>query len=187
MISQLKDSSELFRRAQNIDALVFDVDGVFSKGEIVYLNQGDESKQFDAHDGFAIKLAREAGLKTAIISASTSSAIQRRADWLKIDHVFIGRYDKANAYNELLKLLQVSSENVCYIGDDIADIPVLRQVGLAVAVPNASLQTKQAAHALTRRSGGMGVVRETMEFILNAQNKLDSALEHLLATLSDVS
>lgn len=180
MICKPSDSAELFRRARKITALVFDVDGVFSNGQIVYFNQGDELKNFDAQDGFAIRLAGSCGLKTAIISASTSTAIHRRADWLKVDHVFIGRYDKAKAFAELLEKLQCKPEEVCYIGDDIADIPVLRQVGLPVAVQNAAPQTIEAAFVVTRRHGGYGVIRETVEFILNAQNRFDSAIEHML-------
>ncbi len=179
MICAPEQVAELFRRAQKIQAVLLDVDGVFTNGEIVYTSGDEEIKHYDAHDGLGIKMAQTAGLLVGIISARESKAIRRRAADLKIDILYLGRYDKLNAYLEFQKAYPLPDEAVCFVGDDLPDIPVLQQVGLPVAVRNASLPVKQAARFVTKRPGGRGAVREVIEFILHARGQLEETIQRL--------
>lgn len=148
-----------------------DVDGVLTDGKIVVDAQGKELKFFDVQDGFGLVLLRQAGIKTAILSARSSSAVTARAEDLKIDKICQDAYPKTNAYESLIKELGCTDEQVCFMGDDLPDLPVLKRVGLAVAVPNAMDELKKIAHYVTTRRGGAGAVREVIELILKAQRK----------------
>ena len=171
--------SEMFRRARQIRALLFDVDGVFTDGKIIYTTDGKEIKQYDAHDGLGIKMAQTADLLTGIISARESEAIRIRAADLKIDILYLGRYDKLNAYHDFQKTYQLKDEEICFVGDDLPDIPVLLAVGFPVAVENASEPVKQAARFVTKYPGGQGAIREVVEFILHAQQKREQVIKQL--------
>jgi len=138
-----------------------------------------EIKHFDAHDGQGIKLAKAAGLKTGIISARESGTIRKRATEIRMDYLYLGQDKKLPAFVELKEKLKLASENFCFIGDDLPDIPVLREVGLAVAVRNATAPTKEAAHYITRRPGGRGAVREVIELILDAQGSMETAVRKI--------
>ncbi len=183
MICESHLSQELFQRARKITTILFDVDGVFANGQIVYDINKIETKYYDAHDGFGIKLARFAGFRTGIISARESDAIRHRAKELKIDTLYLGRYDKLNAYRSLKSSLELSDQEIAFAGDDIADIPVLKQVGLPIAVTNAAREVKAAARFMTRRRGGHGAIREVIEFILYAQGRLDETLAEIETAL----
>ena len=148
-----------------------DVDGVLTDGKIVVDAQGKELKFFDVQDGFGLVLLRQAGIKTAILSARSSSAVTARAEDLKIDKICQDAHPKTNAYESLIKELGCTDEQVCFMGDDLPDLPVLKRVGLAVAVPNAMDELKKIAHYVTTRRGGAGAVREVIELILKAQRK----------------
>ena len=158
-------------KLNKIKLLVMDVDGVLTDGKIVVDAQGKELKFFDVQDGFGLVLLRQAGIKTAILSARSSSAVTARAEDLKIDKICQDAYPKTNAYESLIKELGCADEQVCFIGDDLPDLPVLKRVGLAVAVPNAMDELKKIAHYVTTRRGGAGAVREVIELILKAQGK----------------
>lgn len=149
-----------------------DVDGVMTDGKIVYSSSGEELKQFDIQDGLAISMAREAGLQTGIITSRASEMVKRRAEELKYDYVSQGTEKKLPAYEICLNTFKLSDEQVCYIGDDLLDIPVLKRVGFAVAVANARDELKEFCHYITDRTGGNGVVREVVEKILKTQGKL---------------
>ncbi|NIS37719.1 HAD hydrolase family protein [Candidatus Saccharibacteria bacterium] len=171
---------ELFKRASSICAIVFDIDGCFTDGHIVYNVKAEETKSFDAHDGFGIKLAHFAGLETGIISARDSKAIRHRANELNINTLFLGSYEKLDGYQLLKKKLQLQDNQVCYIGDDLPDIPVLEKVGLPVAVNNATDVVKKSARFMTRRNGGRGAVREVVDFVLHVQGKLEDLQKQML-------
>lgn len=169
--------------ARQVKALILDVDGVFTDGHIIYNIHKEETKFYNAQDGLGIKLAASAGLITGIISARESDAIRHRAQELGIDIIFLGRYDKLNAYKTLKKKMKLKDREICFMGDDLPDIPVLQKVGLPVAVQNAAPMVKAVTGLETRRSGGKGAIRETVEFILFAQGRLESEthkmIEHL--------
>jgi 3-deoxy-D-manno-octulosonate 8-phosphate phosphatase (KDO 8-P phosphatase) len=168
---------EIQERARKIKVILMDVDGVLTRGDIIYDSNGLEIKHFNAHDGLGIRLARLSGLQTGILSLRESGTIRTRAAELKIDHLLLGKEKKLPAFNKLKKSLNRSAEEFCFIGDDYPDIPVMREVGLAVAVQNASQLTKDNAHYITRKGGGDGAVREVVEIILRVQNLLQSAIE----------
>lgn len=152
-----------------------DVDGVLTDGKIQLVSMPDgtaqEMKSFHSHDGAGLKLAVIAGLKTGIITGRISHAVTRRAGELGMEYVYQNRPEKLPAYEEILQRAGVRDADVAYIGDDLPDLPVLRRVGLAVAVANAAPEVKKAAHYVTRAHGGECAVRETIEVILKAQRK----------------
>lgn len=157
-----------------------DVDGVLTDGRIWLQSWPDgtaqEIKGFSAYDGAGLKLARIAGLRTGIITGRDSAATARRAKELDMEFVYQGRAEKLEAYEAALRKAGVSDKEVCFIGDDLPDLPLFARVGLAVAVANASPETKQAAHYVTKRAGGDGAAREVVELILKAQGKWRDAV-----------
>jgi 3-deoxy-D-manno-octulosonate 8-phosphate phosphatase (KDO 8-P phosphatase) len=164
-------------RAKLIKLLLMDCDGVLTDGQLELLENGDEQKTFHARDGQGISLFHRAGWKTGIISGRTSSAVERRAQDLKM--AFVRQYakDKVKALEEILAAADCSADECAYIGDDVADIPVMRRVGLSVAVADAVEETKQAAHYVTKLKGGRGAVREVTELILKAQGRWEELMK----------
>ncbi len=154
-----------------IKVLAMDVDGVLTDGKIIMDANGVESKNFDVQDGFGIVFIQKVGIKTALISARASGVTPHRAKDLNIDQVFTGIYPKTAAYEQMLKAFAVRDEEVCFVGDDLADLVILKRVGFAVAVANAIFEVKQVADYVTKRRGGEGAVREVAELILKAQGK----------------
>ena len=164
-------NTALKSKLKKIKLLIMDVDGVLTDGKIVVDAQGKELKFFDVQDGFGLVLLRQAGIKTAILSARSSPALTARAIDLKIDKICQDAYPKIHAYEGLIRELNCSDEQVCFMGDDLPDLPVLKRVGVAVAVPNAAGELKKIADYVTTHRGGAGAVREVVELILNAQGK----------------
>ena len=158
-------------RIKKIKVLALDVDGVLTDGKIIFDSQGNETKNFDVQDGFGIVFFRKAGFKTAIITARASKVVTIRAADLNIDKIYQDAYPKINAYEELIRDLKVKDEEVCFMGDDLPDLPVLKRVGFAVSVINAAPEVKKAAHYITKHRGGKGAVREVIELILKSQGK----------------
>ncbi len=158
-------------KLKKIRLLVTDVDGVLTDGKIVVDAQGKELKFFDVQDGFGLVLLRQAGIKTAVLSARSSPAVTARAQDLKIDKICQDAYPKTIVYEKLIQELGCRDEEVCFVGDDLPDLPVLKRAGVAVAVPNAVDELKKASDYVTTRRGGDGAVREVVELILNAQGK----------------
>ena len=156
---------------RRIKVLAMDVDGVLTDGKIIIDANGVESKNFDVQDGFGLVFIRRAGIKTAVISSRPSGVIKHRTDDLKIDKVFTGVYPKTGSYEQMLKDFNVRDEDVCFIGDDLADLVILKRAGFAVAVANAVFEIKKAAHYVSARRGGDGAVREVVEMILKVQGK----------------
>jgi len=156
---------------KKIKVVAMDVDGVLTDGRIIMDSNGVETKNFDVQDGFGIVFLKKCGLKTAIISARESGVVAHRAKDLKIDKVYVGVYPKLSAYENLLEEFKVRDEEICFIGDDLADICIMRRCGVSIAVANAVFEIKQIAHYVTVRQGGHGAVREAIELILQAQGK----------------
>lgn len=171
----MKPSNE--QRAAAIEVVVFDVDGVLTRGEIMYAGSDAEIKVFDVQDGQGFTLARQAGLRLGMITGRTSQAVQRRAKELKVDMLMEGQLDKGAALRELMSKLRVKPSQVCYVGDDLPDIAALMQAGLAVAVHNAVAEVKAVAHVATDLRGGEGAAREVIEFILKAKGLWTSLIK----------
>ncbi|MEI7999210.1 MAG: HAD-IIIA family hydrolase [Candidatus Omnitrophota bacterium] len=161
----------LKERLKKIKVLILDVDGVLTDGGIIIDANGLETKRFDVQDGLGLLLWQKSGYKSAIISARQSPVVAHRAKDLQIDKVFVGAYPKINAYEQILKEWGVEDEEVCFIGDDLTDLGILRRVGFAVAVANGVFETKSIAHFVTTKKGGEGAVREIIELILKAKDK----------------
>ena len=159
-------SPEIASRMSRITALVLDVDGVLTDGRIVYDEFGDELKFFHVQDGTGLTLWHRAGLLSAMITARRSKMVERRAKELQVDFVAQKALSKFKAFEQFLKRFKLAPDQVCAVGDDLMELPILRKVGLAVAVSNAVEEVKQAAHYVTTKEGGHGAVREVTELIL---------------------
>jgi 3-deoxy-D-manno-octulosonate 8-phosphate phosphatase (KDO 8-P phosphatase) len=170
----------LLERASRIKLAIFDVDGVLTDGRLYFLEDGSEMKAFNTLDGQGIKMLMASGVATAIISGRKSPATDKRARNLGIGHVYQGREDKLVVLDELLGQLNLSHEQVAHLGDDLPDLPVIRRVGLGMAVANANDFVRRHAHGVTQAKGGEGAAREYCELILRAQGNLDAALNHYL-------
>jgi 3-deoxy-D-manno-octulosonate 8-phosphate phosphatase (KDO 8-P phosphatase) len=167
----------LLERARKTRLLIMDVDGVLTDGRIIQDSHGHELKVFDVKDGHGIVMAHRAKLRTALISGRESETITRRAEELGIELVFQKIWNKLEVYEKILVDTELTHDEVAYIGDDLIDIPLLRRVGLAVAVADAVDEVKAAVHLITQRPGGQGAVREVIELILRAQDHWDSLIE----------
>jgi len=172
-------------RARKIRLLLMDVDGVMTDGRVNLLALPDgtatEMKAFNSQDGAGLKMAQDAGLRTGVITGRDSAAVTRRARETGIEFVFQGRAEKIPAYEEIVRAAGVQEFEVAYVGDDLPDIPVMKRVGLAIAVANAVPEVQRAAHLVTRQRGGEGGVREAIEAILKAQGKWLKASAHARA------
>jgi YrbI family 3-deoxy-D-manno-octulosonate 8-phosphate phosphatase len=167
----------LAQRCRRIDLLIVDVDGVLTDGGIVYNDGGVETKAFHVRDGAALRIWQLLGKRSAILTGRRSPVVERRAEEVGISRVIQGASEKLPAFAELLALERMKPEQVCYVGDDIPDLPVLRNCGLAVAVPDACPEARLAAHYVTRTPGGRGAVREAVELILRCQGLWQGLVE----------
>ncbi|MBI3410677.1 MAG: HAD-IIIA family hydrolase [Planctomycetes bacterium] len=159
------------QRCERIRMLVIDVDGVLTDGSIIYSERGEEIKAFHVRDGSGLKIWTGLGMKAAILSGRKSEIVIRRAKELGISAVVQGAENKLEGWKRLLMENQIPPEQAAYVGDDLADLPVLKQSGLAVAVADACEEVRAAAHYVTDLPGGRGAVREAVELILKAQNR----------------
>ncbi len=167
----------LLERLRAIKLLLLDVDGVLTDGGLIYHDDGSESKVFDVKDGHGIKLLQRAGVEVGLLTGRYSRAVMHRARDLGIDLVLEGVRNKIKAYNEILKQKELTDKEVAFMGDDLVDIPVLKRVGLAIAVPDACQDIFPYVHYTTRHSGGKGACREVCEMILKAQDKWSSVTD----------
>jgi 3-deoxy-D-manno-octulosonate 8-phosphate phosphatase (KDO 8-P phosphatase) len=185
-------------RARKIKLLLFDVDGVLTDGKLYifpapagiqqstqnhaakHAGQGGfglvsqsliEAKGFHAHDGTAISFARLAGIKTGLITKRVSETVALRARDLRLEYVYQGIQDKLTAFEEILREAELNASEAAFVGDDVIDLPVMRNCGLAIAVANARAEVKTAAHYITPHAGGEGALRDATEYILKAQGK----------------
>ena len=172
--------TEITDRARKIKLLILDCDGVLTDGRIIMLPNGDETKAFDVKDGHGIVMAQRAGLRVAIISGRKSSVVRARAKELGVAHLHEMAWVKTEPYEKVLAEEGLTDEDVCYVGDDVVDIPLLRRAGLGIAVSDAVEETKNASHTVTKRAGGRGAVREVIELILKAQDRWDEAMARYL-------
>ncbi len=194
-------------RAKKIKLLLLDVDGVMTDGKIflfpvlggasplrpampgeakaspsaISSDAMVEAKGFHAHDGTAFSLARLGGIKTGIITKRVSETVRLRARDLKIEHVYQGIADKLNAFREILAKEKLRPEEAAFVGDDIIDLPVMRNCGLAFAVANAREDVKDEAHVITDHRGGEGAVRDAVEYILKAQGSLSRCVNSYIS------
>jgi 3-deoxy-D-manno-octulosonate 8-phosphate phosphatase (KDO 8-P phosphatase) len=160
---------EVERRAARVKLLLLDCDGVLTDGRITLVGEADEQKSFNTRDGHGLVLLHRAGLRSGIISGRTSSAVVRRAEDLGIAYVRQGALNKIEVFDRLLSAEGFGADEVAFVGDDVTDIPLMLRSGLGVAVADATPDTLDAAHYVTRLPGGSGAVREVCELVLKAQ------------------
>lgn len=174
--------AEVRKRARKVKLLLMDVDGVMTDGRIYFVPSPKggfvETKAFHTRDGFGIRFAHEAGLKTGIISGRGSPVVEHRVRELGIHFIRQHFLEKLEPYESILKEAGLTGSDVCYIGDDLVDLPILKRAGLAVGVSNGHRLLRRYVHYVTRDPGGLGAVRETIELILAAQGKLQPLLKY---------
>jgi 3-deoxy-D-manno-octulosonate 8-phosphate phosphatase (KDO 8-P phosphatase) len=200
-------SSDAQARARKIKILLFDVDGVFTDGTIwlvpgrhaegevlkgIEASSGRDTgfgvgsktmvevKGYSAHDGMGISLARMGGLKCGVITKRISETVATRARDLKLEFVYQGQAFKMKPIRAIMEKEGVTLDEICYVGDDIVDLPAMRQVGLAIAVANARPRVKAEAHYVTSNAGGYGAARDAIEFVLEAKGILEQCIERYL-------
>jgi 3-deoxy-D-manno-octulosonate 8-phosphate phosphatase (KDO 8-P phosphatase) len=201
-------------RACKIKIILFDVDGVLTDGTIWLVPApapaggalGDhlasksgqvgfgvhsatmmEAKGYSAHDGTAISLARLGGMKCGVITKRISETVATRARDLKLEFVYMGQAFKMQAVREIIAKEGVTLDEICYVGDDVIDLPVMRECGFAVAVANARAQVKAEAHYVTPNGGGYGAGRDAVEFILAAKGLLEKTIEEYIDERNPIS
>lgn len=199
-------------RAQRIKIILFDVDGVLTDGTIwlvpsrgesnvaghiatkeseagfaVHSSTMTEAKGYSAHDGTAISLARLGGMKCGVITKRISETVATRARDLKLEYVYMGQAFKMQAVREIMAKESITADEIAYVGDDVIDLPVMRECGLAIAVANARPQVKAAAHYVTPNAGGYGAGRDAVEFILAAKGILDKVIEEYIDERNPIS
>ncbi|MGD0938888.1 MAG: HAD hydrolase family protein [Terracidiphilus sp.] len=179
-------------RARRIKIILFDVDGVLTNGQIWIIpvpvvgpdgnmtSKMIEAKGFSAHDGAGVTLARLGGMKLGVITKRISETVAMRSRDLKLEFVYQGQAFKMQAVREIMQREGVTLDEIAYVGDDIIDLPVMRQCGFAVAVANARAQVKAEAHFVTPNRGGDGAGRDAIEFILAAKGVLEKCHEAMI-------
>ena len=168
--------SQIADKIRKIKLLILDVDGVLTDGRIIYDSKGRDSKFFDVHDGLGVYLLRRSGIKTILITAKGSKTIKPRARDMRVEEYYEDVFPKTKVLDKILNKHNVSKEEICFIGDDLVDLSIMKAVGFPVAVANASQDIKAAAGYVTQKSGGRGAVREVAELILKTQGKWDEAI-----------
>ena len=176
-----KISPALKKRAAQIKLLLMDVDGTMTDGGVILLSQPDgsalEIKRFDAHDGQGLTLAHTAGIQTGCITGRESPALLRRAHEMKMEYIYMKIALKMPAYEEIIAKAGVKDAEVAFVGDDLPDIPILKRVGLAVAVGDAVADVKKIAHYTTKAHAGRGAIREAIELILKSKGIWDQLID----------
>ena len=171
---------DIRQKARDVRLIIFDVDGVLTDGSLYIGDDGQEYKAFHSRDGHGMKMLQSTGVKIGIITGRTSQVVKLRMESLGVAHVFQGQLDKLPAYRQLQAELGLEANQIAYVGDDVVDLPIMCQVGLAVAVQDAHHLTKQHAHWVTPSGGGRGAAREVCELLMDAQGKLQGALQAYL-------
>jgi len=171
---------DILQRAAQVKLLIFDVDGVLTDGSLFLGDDGLEYKAFNSRDGHGMKMLQQAGVTIAIITGRTSKVVEHRMQSLGIKHVYQGQLDKRQAFAELLEKLQISANEVAYVGDDVVDLPVMTKVGLAIAVQDAHQMVLKHAHWQTPSCGGRGAGRDVCEMLMEARGVLQENLDSYL-------
>ena len=164
----------------NIMAIIMDVDGILTDGKI-FLGSGDiELKAFHVRDGMAMNIARKSGIKIGLITSRTSEVVKKRGEELKVDYLFQGIKNKLSKLTEMSKSENIPLGKICYIGDDIVDIPLLKKVGFSATVFDAPEEVKSCVSYISEKRGGKEAVREIIQFILTEQGKWKKTIDSMI-------
>lgn len=169
---------EARERALRIRLVIFDVDGVLTDGSLFLGDDGQEYKAFNSRDGHGMVMLQQTGVCLAVITGRTSNVVQMRMESLGISHVYQGYRQKLPAYEELKQRLALDDTEIAYVGDDVVDLPIMRRVGLPIAVADAHSAVKRGAVWTTSAPGGRGAAREVCELIMDAQGTLEQMMAH---------
>ncbi len=175
-----KDRSFALSKAKEIKLLLLDVDGVLTDNSLIYFQDGNEAKMFNTQDGFGLRLIRECGIDTGVITARKSEIVARRANELGMRFVHQGCGNKLEAYKEILKQSGLKPFEVAYMGDDWLDMVLLKRVGFSCAPGNGVEEVKEMVHYITKQPGGQGAVREVCNLLLEAQGLYMAKLKEYL-------
>ena len=167
-----KSNTTQQKKLKQIRMIIMDVDGVLTDGSIIYSSDGLEFKRFHVHDGYGIFRGREKGLMFSIISGRTSKVTSIRAKKLEIADLYQGDSDKVNIFQKIKRKYDLKYEEVCFIGDDEFDLPLLRKVGFSAAPSDAVARVRKEVDYITKAKGGRGAVREVIDMILEAKGLL---------------
>ena len=171
---------DILEKAKQIRLVIFDVDGVLTDGSLFLGDDGQEYKAFHSRDGHGMTMLQATGVTLGVITGRTSEVVRIRMESLGISHVYQGRRDKLPAYHELRRDLGLDDAQIAFVGDDVMDLPIMREVGLAIAVQDAHPRVKRHAHWQTPSPGGRGAGRDVCELNMQAQGTLEPALERYL-------
>ena len=171
---------DILEKAKQVKLVLFDVDGVLTDGSLFLGDDGQEYKAFHSRDGHGMKMLQATGVEIGIITGRTSRVVELRMESLGIRHVYQGQLDKRPAYDRLKQALGLNDSQIAFVGDDVVDLPLLTQAGLAVAVQDAHPMVKQHAHWQTPSPGGRGAARDVCELVMEAQGRLQPFLEGYL-------
>ena len=171
---------DILEKAARIRLLIFDVDGVLTDGSLFIGDDGQEYKAFNSRDGHGIKMLIKHGVTVAIITGRTSRVVEHRMANLGVEHVYQGQLEKLPAYEKLASKLGISAAETAYVGDDVVDLPVMRMVGLAIAVQDAHPLVRTHSHWQTASCGGRGAARDVCEMLLEAQGILEQEMSSYL-------
>ncbi len=170
----------ILEKAEKIRMVIFDVDGVLTDGRLYVTDQGTELKAFYSRDGLGMRLLQQSGVDIAVITGRTSETVKHRMAEMRIRHVYQGQHNKLPALDSLMDETGVTADAIAYLGDDIVDLPVMRRVGLAVAVADAHEDVKLYADWQTPNNGGLGAARDLCELIMKAQNTWERVKDYYL-------
>jgi 3-deoxy-D-manno-octulosonate 8-phosphate phosphatase (KDO 8-P phosphatase) len=171
---------DILDKASRIRLLIFDVDGVLTDGSLFLGDDGQEYKAFNSRDGHGIKMLKKYGVEVAIITGRTSRVVEHRMANLGIEHLYQGKLEKLPAYEELAAKLDIPAGETAYVGDDVVDLPVMRRVGLAIAVQDAHPLVRAHSHWQTPSAGGRGAARDVCEMLMEAKGVLQDELNRYL-------
>ena len=171
---------DILEKASRIRLLILDVDGVLTDGSLFLGDDGQEYKAFNSRDGHGIKMLQKHGVIVAIITGRTSQVVEHRMANLGVKHVYQGKLEKLPAYEELAAKLGIPAEETAYVGDDVVDLPVMRKIGLAIAVQDAHPLVQAHSHWQTPSHGGRGAARDVCEMLMEAQGVLEDELDSYL-------
>lgn len=163
-------TDELRQRAERIQVMIFDVDGIMTDGKLYLSKHGEEMKAVNVKDGLGLKRLQGTGITPAVISGRPSAAVAARMHDLGIEHIYLDSRDKTLDFKALLAELELDAEQAAFMGDDLPDLPVMKQVGLALTVPDAIDDVRAAAHWVSQARGGEGAVRQACELIIAAHS-----------------
>ena len=169
-------ASAVRQRMSGIRLAIFDIDGVMTNGQLIFTDSGEEAKAFHVHDGLGIKWLMNHGIEVAVITARKPPVVGHRLKGLGVQYYYHGMVNKLDAYADLKAKLTLSDDAIAYTGDDLIDVGIMRQCGMAFAVPNGHERVKKIAHLTLKHAGGAGAVREVSELLLDAQGKLEGIL-----------